>query len=271
MATLATTRRPCAVLALLVPLTLLVETLAAVSSVRMAWLMRLALAAIVAPILLHDTVYLTVLDGRNAAEWSPSQATMILCGLAAVLALIWAALSALAARTSTPAVYNVLILDAYATAVTVMLSGYFFGGLLGLGLAGAITGAALAAYVVPPQPPARGGIGMSVIGIFSVVLMGYFFGALSLPLAACLLLAPLWAWIVELPRLRIRTRLARYPTTDLCRCSVDRRDRHRTAAICRSVGGSFQVFEAQYHGRPAEVITGHPAKPTTPRKLDIRY
>ena len=43
---------------------------------------------------------------------------------------------------------------------------------------------------------------MSVIGIFSVVLMGRFFGTLSTSLAACLLLAPLLAWIVELPRLR---------------------------------------------------------------------
>ncbi len=43
---------------------------------------------------------------------------------------------------------------------------------------------------------------MSVIGIFSVILMGRFFGALSTGLAASLLLAPLLAWTVELPRLR---------------------------------------------------------------------
>jgi hypothetical protein len=43
---------------------------------------------------------------------------------------------------------------------------------------------------------------MGVIGIFAVVLMGRFFGSLSTTLAACLLLAPLLAWIFELPRLR---------------------------------------------------------------------
>ena len=48
---------------------------------------------------------------------------------------------------------------------------------------------------------------MSVIGIFSVVLLGRFFGTLSTGLAACLLLAPLLAWTVELPRLRTLRRL----------------------------------------------------------------
>ena len=41
-----------------------------------------------------------------------------------------------------------------------------------------------------------------MIGIFAVVLMGRFFGALSTGLAACLLLAPLVAWTIELPWLR---------------------------------------------------------------------
>ncbi|HVU87312.1 MAG TPA: hypothetical protein VHD36_08320 [Pirellulales bacterium] len=189
-------------LTLQVPLTIVVESLAAATrSRRMAWLLRFALAAIAAPILLHNSVYLTVLDGRDAAEWSPVEATTILAGLAAMAVLIWAALTALAARTSTLAVYSVLILDAYAAAVTVMLSGYFMGGLLGLGLAGAMTGAAMAAYNRAPLPPVPGSLGMGVIGIFAVVVVGLFFGNLSTALAGCLLLAPLLAWAVELPRL----------------------------------------------------------------------
>lgn len=190
-------------LTLLVPLVLAVETLAAtVRSQRWAWLLRVALAASVAPILLHNSVYLAVLEGRESAEWSPLKATMILCGLAALLVVLWAVLSALEARSSTQTVYSVLILDAYATAVTVMLSGYFKDGLLGLGLSGAMTGAAAAAYIGAPQPPGVGSLGMGMIGIFAVVVMGLFFGNLSPALAACLLLAPLFAWMVELPRLR---------------------------------------------------------------------
>ena len=40
---------------------------------------------------------------------------------------------------------------------------------------------------------------MSVIGVFSVVLIGRFFGSLPTVLAVFLLLAPLLAWTVELP------------------------------------------------------------------------
>ena len=121
---------------------------------------------------------------------------------AALLALVWAMLCGLQSRTSTSAVLWVLVLDALATAVTVMLSGYYRGGLLGLGLAAALAGATLASYIAQPQSPTSGSLGMSVIGIFAVVLVGRFFGTLSTGLAACLLLAPLLAWTVELPRLR---------------------------------------------------------------------
>lgn len=191
-------------LTLLVPLTLVVETLAATMPSRgIAWIVRLCLTAVVVPILLHHTTYLTNLSGPNSAEWSPSQASIILCGLAALLAVMWIVLSRLQSRTSTAAVLWVLVLDAWATAVVVMLSSYYRGGLLGLGLAGALAGASLASYITQSQSSTSGSLGMSVIGIFAVVLMGRFFGTLSNGLAACLLLAPLLAWTVELPRLRV--------------------------------------------------------------------
>ncbi len=190
-------------LTLLVPLTLVVETLTStMRSERVAWIVRLGLSAVVAPILLYDSVYLADLNGSNSAEWSFSQATIVLCCLAVLLALMWAMLSGLQSRTSTPVVLWVLVLDALATAVTVMLSGYYRGGLLGLGLTGALAGATLVSYIVPPQSTTSGSLGMSVIGIFAVVVLGRFFGTLSTSLAACLLLAPLLAWIVELPWLR---------------------------------------------------------------------
>ena len=75
-------------------------------------------------------------------------------------------------------------------------------GLLGLGLASALGGATLAALMVRPYASQQGDLGVAVIGIYCVVLMGRFFGSLSTAMAACLLLAPLAAWIVELPRLR---------------------------------------------------------------------
>ena len=124
-------------LTLLVPLCLVVETLSATSHLRsLAWVMRLGLVAAVAPILLHNTVYLAHLNGPNSAQWSAAQSTLVLCGLATLLALVWAMMSGLQSRTSTQTVLWVLLLDALAAAVTVMLSGYYRGGVLGLGLAG---------------------------------------------------------------------------------------------------------------------------------------
>lgn len=190
-------------LTLVVPLTLVIESLAAVlRSQRAAWVLRLVLAASVAPILLHDSVYLVAADGREVAEWTAAQATAILCGLAAALILLWALLGMLQHRTSAAAVQVVLALDALATAVTVMLSGYFGAGLLGLGLFGAIAGSALASSLKQQDSPRHDSLAMSVLGTFAVVLMGRFFGALPNGLAAGLLLAPLAAWISELPWLR---------------------------------------------------------------------
>lgn len=190
-------------LTLLVPLTLVLETLAATMRSRgMAWIVRLGLAAIVAPILLHNSVYLADPRGDHSAQWSLFEMTIVLAGLAALLALVWAMLSLLQSRTSTPAVHWVLVLDALATALTVMLSGYYRGGLLGLGLTGALVGATLASYIAQPQSSTSGSVGMSVIGIFAVALMGRFFGTLPTSFAACLVLAPLLAWTVELPWLR---------------------------------------------------------------------
>jgi hypothetical protein len=190
-------------LTLLVPLTLVVETAAAsMQSGKLAWIARFALAAAVTPILLFNTVYLADLNGPGSSEWSFSEAIFVLCGLAILLAAIWAAMSRLESRTSTSTVQWVLVLDALATAVTVMLSGYYQAGILGLGVAGALAGATLASHFVWSQSPTGGALGIGLIGVFAVVLMGRFFGALSSSLAAGLLLAPLLAWICELPRLR---------------------------------------------------------------------
>ena len=88
-------------LTLLVPLALLVETLAAriqesgsVRARRAAWLLRFGLIAAAAPILLHNTVYLAELAGGNSAEWSPWEMILLFCGLAVLLSLVWALLGA---------------------------------------------------------------------------------------------------------------------------------------------------------------------------------
>ena len=90
-------------LTLIVPLTLTAETLAAMAPSRgLTWIVRLLLAAIVTPILLFNSVYLAALNGPNSAEWSAAQATMNLCGLAALLVLVWTMLTRLQSRDIDP-------------------------------------------------------------------------------------------------------------------------------------------------------------------------
>jgi hypothetical protein len=192
-----------------VPAIALVETLAArLRSDVAAWTLRFCLAAIVAPTLLFDTTYLVSHDGRPA-EWSPAQATAVLAGLAILLGTTWALVDRLQARTSIAAVQGIMLLDAVAAAVTVMMSGYLRGGWLGMNLAAAIAGALAACCFTPPRAHAQGSVAMSVVGVFAVVLLGHFFGTLSAGLAGCLLLAPLSAWVAELPALRTLPPLAR--------------------------------------------------------------
>ncbi len=191
-------------LVILLPLTLAVEIAAAVGGGRrwLTWLLRLSLAGAAAPILLYNSVYLADLTGPHSAEWSPTQSVLILLGLAATLAAVWALLSLLQVRTSGRSAAPALVLSSLAAAATVMLSGYYQGGLLGLPLAGAVTGATLASFAAPAQPNTNGCIGVGVIGLFSVLLIGRFFGSLPTVSALCLLLAPLLAWVSEAPGVR---------------------------------------------------------------------
>ena len=189
-------------LVILLPLTLATE-LAAVAAGRpwLAWLFRLGLAAAAAPILLYNSVYLADLAGPHSAEWSPVAAALILFGLAAALAAVWGLLALLQSRTSERSTAPALVLASLAAAATVMLSGYYQGGLLGLPLAGAVAGATLASFAAP-APNMDRSLGVGVVGLFAVLLIGRFFGSLPTGSALCLLLAPLLAWVGEAPGVR---------------------------------------------------------------------
>ena len=196
-------------LVVLLPLTLVVETAAvAVSRPRWpAWLLRLVVAVAAAPILLHNSVYLADLSGPHSAEWPPALAVLILSLLATALAAVWALLALLHERTADRSVPAVLALSTAAAGVTVMLSGYFHGGLLGLSLAAALAGATLASFAAPAPPSRRGEaaaplLGVGMIGLYTALLLGRFFGSLPTASALCLLLAPLSPWVSEAPGVR---------------------------------------------------------------------
>ena len=59
------------------------------------WLLRSAVALSAAPILLHNSSYLTELAGPGTREWTPAQTWVILGSMAAVLLTVWVLLALL--------------------------------------------------------------------------------------------------------------------------------------------------------------------------------
>lgn len=188
-------------LAILLPLTLVAETAAAWPTRRrwLPWLVRAAVASVAAPILLFRTTYLADLAGPGSAEWSTPQAVLILLGLAVLLLAVWTLMAELQSRVAVRIATPVLGISCLAAAATVMLSGYFQGGLVGLPLAGALGGATLAAFVVPRQPNGDACLAVGTIGLFSLIVLGRFFGSLPEWMAFSFMLIPLLAWVAAIP------------------------------------------------------------------------
>jgi hypothetical protein len=88
------------------------------------------------------------------------------------------------------------------SALTVMLSGYATGGQAGLPMSAALLGAAAAALVLPSPDRPRAPIGIGLVGLYSLLIIGRFFGELRWAHAILLFVAPWLAWLPELPRLR---------------------------------------------------------------------
>jgi hypothetical protein len=186
-------------LLILLPAVVVVEVLAALAG-RFRWLFwlpRLAVAAGAAVVLLHGSVYLS-----DAIEWTPEQRWQILGGLAAALAGTWAVLAWLLRRPAGRAVPLALSVACAGAAITIMLSGYASGGMLGLPLAAAVGGAALASLVLAGAAGVEGVLGVAVVGLFALLVSGRFFGELFTSHAALLFFAPLLCLLFELPYLR---------------------------------------------------------------------
>ena len=84
-----------------------------------------------------------------------------------------------------------------------MLSGYASGGQIGLPLAMRLAAAGLAAaFVLPPSSRNDAPLGVAIVGLFSLLVIGHFFGQLTTAHAALLLFAPLLGSLPEIPYLR---------------------------------------------------------------------
>ncbi len=176
---------------------------------RLFWLPRLAVAGAAAWVLLYQSSYLTDLAGPGTREWTPAQSGSILGALAVSLAGVWAALALLARRMPVQlgkrqavSVPLTTALACAGAAVTVMLSGYATGGQLGLPLAAALVGAVLSLLLLAQSRDIQGVLSLGIVGLFALLVIGRFFGNLTLGNAALLFFAPLLGWLPELPYIR---------------------------------------------------------------------
>jgi hypothetical protein len=188
-------------LTLLMPAVFGVELLAALPRIsrRLIGLLRLAIAAAAARILLHGTTYLT--DSPSPDRWSPTQAGLILGGLAVALAGEWTLLALLERRAPGNSSPAALALTCAGAGVTVMLSGYATGGELALPLAAGLAGGTVASLLLSGPLRADGWLGPGVVGLFGVLVVGRFFANLTTLHAILLFCAPLLGWLPELPYL----------------------------------------------------------------------
>jgi hypothetical protein len=200
---------------LVLPAVVVVELLAVFPRVPrwLLWLLRAALVAAVAPILLYGTSYLSDQGEPGTAEWSTLGACLVLGGLAALLAVVWGLLGRLSSKALGVGPAVCLAISTAGAGLAVMISGYMSGGQSGLALAGAISGAAIAALAFRWSPRGSRPLGVAIVLLYSLLVIGRFFGELSSFHAILLFGSPLLAW---LPELRLVRRLPRW-TRELTR------------------------------------------------------
>lgn len=187
-------------LAVLIPVAILVECLAALPRVRpwLAWAMRFVLSAASAPILLYASTYLAELAGPGSREWTNQQMAAWLAGMGAAMAAVWMVAIRLLRTDSGRILSFALAITVGGAGITIMLSGYQTGGELALPLAGAIGGASLAALGLRMLKCNTGAVSVGIVALFGVLVMGRFFGELTTRHGATLLAAPL---LISLPEL----------------------------------------------------------------------
>ena len=173
--------------------------------------LRFVLYASAGRILLHGSVYLDGVSSGNTDAWTFAQRAVIFggsfCGLISVWSLLWR----LAENSASASIALSLAMAVLSTGLATMMAGYIRGGAASLPLAAAIAGTSLAAPLLlrgccgPDKRYLQETIGIGVIGLFSLLSIGHYFGQLTGLRAIVLFLTPLLCWISELPGLRSKS------------------------------------------------------------------
>ncbi len=162
--------------------------------------MRIVLIATSGRILLHGSIYLS----PSESEWTRWQLAVVLVLNAALLASVWKLMVWLSERSADASIPLSIAMTILSAGVLVMLAGYLKGGAAAFPLAAAFLGSAVASLWFCHGADLRGAIGIGIMGLFSVLFIGRFFGGLTTGTAVIVLLAPLLCWVTELPGLRQR-------------------------------------------------------------------
>ncbi|HWB01091.1 MAG TPA: hypothetical protein VG713_21515 [Pirellulales bacterium] len=189
-------------LTLVLPALLTVEAVigAGRMSPRLAWFLRLSLAAVVGRILLHGSVYLS---GPNR-EWSVAHAAAVLAAFVIGLATTWLLLAWLSRRSPGVSIPLALAICIQAAGVAIMLAGYLGAGAAAAAIAASLIGTTLAVRRTAGFQNPQAIISLGVVALFGLAFIGVYFGRLSLASAVTISFAPLLCWTTELPGLRVR-------------------------------------------------------------------
>jgi len=187
-------------LLVVVPSAALVEVLAAAGTGRLwPWMFRGVIAALLAPALLDGTVYVSDAAGAGSRQWSVARIAATYGVVAVCLIGTWFAVAAAAGRSSGRIVTLAVGLIVAAAGIAVAISGYATGGTLGIPLAAALIGAGMASFFLDDSGWLCNATGFGVVGLFAQVLVGHWFGSLSLLATGLLLASPLALGALRLP------------------------------------------------------------------------
>jgi hypothetical protein len=176
-------------------------------SVRVAWLLRVALALMIPRILLHGSVYLS----GASDSWSVWQTGLVLAACGLLLIAVWGLLSQLSRRAGGATIALAVGLTFPSAGLAIMLAGYIQGGVAALPLGGTIGATTLVVWLHACRQESdaaayyQGLLGLGLVGLFGLMFIGCFFGRLSSAYALALLSAPLLCGVPEWLPLRPRS------------------------------------------------------------------
>lgn len=194
---------------IIIPALLGIESIAAFPRVprRAAWFLRIGLAAVIPRILLHGSTYLSGTDD----DWDLRQVHMAQAVGSALLAGVWILLVWLSERSPGVSIPFGICLTIQCAGLAVMLAGYIKGGAAAFPLVATLATTAIGVKLIskwsgaPANFDVPATLGIGVVGLFSILFIGRFFGRLSTGCALTILLTPLVCWVTELPQLRHRS------------------------------------------------------------------